>query len=204
MTQVVVVVVFFTLTDRASTIPSNTRGCQSGTWSAGQKKIRGTSTKLQWEQRKRQTHKRQRDRYRNNKIHRSEKDKRAAFDREFGIVPAASHPIPSPARNHAPKKRVASTTFRTLRVSVSLTAQSTSLRESLGWPNQVINVRFSLRQNRVQSLQYSLPGNLPMMSDIGFYPTESYFSSILRVYIVVVVVVVSHIQRIGCQPEKNI
>ena len=33
-----VVVVFFTLTDRASTIPSNTRGCQSGTWSAGQKK----------------------------------------------------------------------------------------------------------------------------------------------------------------------
>ena len=45
--NVVVVVVFFTLTDRASTIPSNTRGCQSGTWSAGQKKIRGTSTKLQ-------------------------------------------------------------------------------------------------------------------------------------------------------------
>ena len=44
---VVVVVVFFTLTDRASTIPSNTRGCQSGTWSAGHKKIRGTSTKLQ-------------------------------------------------------------------------------------------------------------------------------------------------------------
>ena len=41
------VVVFFTLTDRASTIPNNTRGCQSGTWSAGQKKIRGTSTKLQ-------------------------------------------------------------------------------------------------------------------------------------------------------------
>ena len=34
----VVVVVFFTLTDRASTIPNNTRGCQSGTWSAGQKK----------------------------------------------------------------------------------------------------------------------------------------------------------------------
>ena len=45
--QYVVVVVFFTLTDRASTIPDNTRGCQSGTWSAGQKKIRGTSTKLQ-------------------------------------------------------------------------------------------------------------------------------------------------------------
>ena len=42
-----VVVVFFTLTDRASTIPRNTSGCQSGTWSAGQKKIRGISTKLQ-------------------------------------------------------------------------------------------------------------------------------------------------------------
>ena len=47
------VFVFFTLTDRASTIPSNIRGCQPGTtWSAGQKKIRGTSTKLQWEQKK--------------------------------------------------------------------------------------------------------------------------------------------------------
>ena len=40
-----VVVVFFTLTDRASTIPSNLRGCQSGTWSAGQKEVRGTSIK---------------------------------------------------------------------------------------------------------------------------------------------------------------
>ena len=48
--KVDVVVVFFTLTDRASTIPSNIRGCQSGTWSAGQKKIRGTSTQLQREQ----------------------------------------------------------------------------------------------------------------------------------------------------------
>ena len=28
--DVVVIVVFFTLTDRASTIPSNIRGCQSG------------------------------------------------------------------------------------------------------------------------------------------------------------------------------
>ena len=97
-----VVVVFFTLTDRASTIPSNTRGCQSGSWSAGQKKIRGTSTKLQREQRKAQTHKRQRERNRNNnKIHRSEKDKRAAFDREsyhsryvsgrFSVAPFSSN-----------------------------------------------------------------------------------------------------------------
>ena len=41
----VVVDVFFTRTDRASTIPINIRGCQSGssTWSAGQEKIRGLS-----------------------------------------------------------------------------------------------------------------------------------------------------------------
>ena len=59
---VVVVVVFFTLTDRASTIPSIIRGGQSGTWSAGQKEIRG--------------------RNRNNKIYRTEKDRLWAFDRE--------------------------------------------------------------------------------------------------------------------------
>ena len=43
--SIVIVVVFFRLlTGRASTIPSNIRGCQSGTWSAGQEKIEGTST----------------------------------------------------------------------------------------------------------------------------------------------------------------
>ena len=36
------VVVFLTLTDRASTIPSNIRGCQSGTWSQGGTKINGS------------------------------------------------------------------------------------------------------------------------------------------------------------------
>ena len=46
MQNAVVVVVSFTLTDRASTIPSNIRGCHSGTWSAGQKEIRGTSTAI--------------------------------------------------------------------------------------------------------------------------------------------------------------
>jgi hypothetical protein len=62
------VVVFFTLTDRASTIPSNLRGCQSGTWSAGQKEVRGTSIK--------HTQKRQRERNKDNKIHMPEKRKR--------------------------------------------------------------------------------------------------------------------------------
>ena len=39
------VLIFLRITDRASTIPSNIRGCQSGTWSTGKEKIRGTSTK---------------------------------------------------------------------------------------------------------------------------------------------------------------
>ena len=39
---VVVVVVVFTLSDRASTIPSNIRGCQSGTWSQRGTKVNGS------------------------------------------------------------------------------------------------------------------------------------------------------------------
>ena len=35
-------VVFFTLTDRVSTIPSNIRGCQSGTWSQRGTKVNGS------------------------------------------------------------------------------------------------------------------------------------------------------------------
>ena len=40
--RTVVVVVVFTLTDRASTIPSNIRGCQSGTWSQRGNKVNGS------------------------------------------------------------------------------------------------------------------------------------------------------------------
>ena len=40
--SVVVVVVVFTLTDRASTIHSNIRGCQSGTWSQRGTKVNGS------------------------------------------------------------------------------------------------------------------------------------------------------------------
>ena len=39
---VVVVVIFTLLTDRASTIPSNTRGCQSDTWSQRGTKVNGS------------------------------------------------------------------------------------------------------------------------------------------------------------------
>ena len=40
--RTVVVVVVFTLTDRASTIPSNIRGCQSSTWSQRGTKVNGS------------------------------------------------------------------------------------------------------------------------------------------------------------------
>ena len=40
--ELLYVVVFFTLTDRASTIPSNIRGCQSGTWSQRGTKVNGS------------------------------------------------------------------------------------------------------------------------------------------------------------------
>ena len=40
--SLVVVVVVFTLTDRASTTPSNIRGCQSGTWSQRGTKVNGS------------------------------------------------------------------------------------------------------------------------------------------------------------------
>ena len=52
--------------------------CQSGTWSAGQKEIRGTSTKKNTKEEK----KRLRERNKKSKIHKPEKDRRRAFDRE--------------------------------------------------------------------------------------------------------------------------
>ena len=89
-------------------------------------------------------------------------------------MPTASHPIPSPGRNHAPK-RVTSTTFRTLRVSVSLTAQSTSLRESLGWSNQrgsktsqACYSRPRCNLNLVRIFRFSLL--LPLIGRIFFFP----------------------------------
>ena len=66
---VLYVCVFFILTDRASVIPNSIRGCQSGTWSTVQETNNYTK-------------------------HMSEEDRRKTLDREFGIPPAASHPIP--------------------------------------------------------------------------------------------------------------
>ena len=42
LARIVVVVVVFTLTDRASTIPSNIRGCQFGPWSQRGTKVNGS------------------------------------------------------------------------------------------------------------------------------------------------------------------
>ena len=133
---------------RASTIPSNilVRCCQSDTWCAGQKKIRGTfffkhlPSSNDESKRKTQTNKHffpqtggcseglgafrfffKNDKEKGTRITKytcqKKIDEEHSIERVWRIVPAASHPIPSPARNHAPK-RVASTTFRTLRVSV--------------------------------------------------------------------------------------
>ena len=78
------VVVFFTLTDRASTIPSNIRGYQSGTWSAGQETIRGTSTKLQREHENKENKNKTKTteiKEQRHKAH-ARKNRRRAFDRE--------------------------------------------------------------------------------------------------------------------------
>ena len=84
-------------------------------------------------------------------------------------MPAASHPIPSPDRNRAPKN-IASTTLRTLRVSVPLTAQSTSLRESLGWSNQ--------RDSKASQACYSHPRcNLNLLPLLSFSADVWTFSS---------------------------
>ena len=116
------------------------RGCQSGTWSTGQKKVRGTSTKLQRQQNKylvqqKQNKKRQKERN-NNKIHMPEKDRRRAVDRE-SLVKCQPRAIRYPPRiaamhpnaHHLPHSVLSGFQF-------SLTAQSTSHRESLGWSNQ--------------------------------------------------------------------
>ena len=74
------------LTNRASTLPSNIiRGCQSGTWSAGQENMRGTSTTLQREHDTINTktkQKRQKERRNSNTNHMPEKYRRWALDRE--------------------------------------------------------------------------------------------------------------------------
>ena len=73
------------------------RGCQSDTWSAGQKKIRGTSTKLLKEQKKNTKTKTTKER--DNTQSTCQKkigDRRRALNRERGYNASREHPIPSP------------------------------------------------------------------------------------------------------------
>ena len=75
------------------------------TWSAGQENIhiRGASTKLQREHENKPKQKEDKKKERNNNTkHMQEKDRRRALDRET-LAYCASHPIPSPDRNHVPK-----------------------------------------------------------------------------------------------------
>ena len=133
----VVVVVFFTLlTDRASTIPSNTRGCQSGTWSAGQKKIRGTSPSSNESKEK---HKHTNDKEIGTGITKYTGQRKIKERHSIEGIWHSAGREPSdtlPGSQPCTQKTRSIYHIRTLRVSVSLTAQSTSLRESLGWPNQ--------------------------------------------------------------------
>ena len=114
------VVLFFTLllTDQASTIPSTIRGCQSGTWSAGQENIRGTPTKLHREhenktrtrQNKNKTN--QQKERNNNTKHMPEKKMGEEHSVERVWYSASREPsdnLPGSQQNYAPK-RIASTT----------------------------------------------------------------------------------------------
>ena len=135
-----VVVVFFTLTDRASTIPSNTRGCQSGTWSAGQKKR--SEEHLPSSNESKEKHKHTNDKEIGTGITKytgqrkiNEINERHSIERVWhsaGREPSDTLPGSQPCT----QKTRSIYHIPYLRASVSLTAQSTSLRESLGWPNQ--------------------------------------------------------------------
>ena len=94
MLVVVFVIVFFTLTDLASTITGNIirGGQQSGTWSADRKTSEEhlfykAPTKAK--EKHKQKQKRQRGRNKNNKMHAriscQKKHRRRALDREYGI-----------------------------------------------------------------------------------------------------------------------
>ena len=128
---------FFTLTDRASTIPSNIRGCQSGMWSAGQENIRGTSTKsynesMKNKKKKQQTIKKKAAitkstcQKKMEEGHSIERVWYSASREPFDTLPG-SQPC---TKTHSIYNSILS------RFQVSLTAQSTSLRESLDWSNQ--------------------------------------------------------------------
>ena len=101
----IIIIIIIIITDRASTIPSNIRGCQSGTWSAGQKKDQRNIY---------QAPMRAREKHKNTK---NDKDKETGITKYTGQKrideghsiervwhSASREPSDtSPARNHAPK-----------------------------------------------------------------------------------------------------
>ena len=141
----------FKLTDRVSNIPSNLlRGCQSGTWSAGQEDIRRTSANLQREDTNKNKAKIEEGKtkkqiteiiYRETSrepinqtdawcIHARAHHKEGHSLERVDILPPASYPMPSPNCNHlafAPKGIASTTTPSSQGSPASLPVQATPL-----------------------------------------------------------------------------
>ena len=123
------VCVFFKLTDRASAIPSNIRGYQSGTRSAGKEKIRVTSTTLQREHENK--NKTKNDKNKGTITCQKNIEEGHSIERVWysaSRVPSDTLPGSQPCtQTHS--------TYNSVRsgFQVSRSTQLTSLRESLGW-----------------------------------------------------------------------
>ena len=125
---------FFTLTNRASTIPANIRDCQSGTWSAGQK----ISEELLQSFDKIMKPKQNRNGTRKGIItqstcHKNIEEGHSIEKAWYSASCEPSHTLPrlqSCTQTDSIYNSVLSG------VQASLSAQSTSLKESLGWSNQ--------------------------------------------------------------------
>ena len=116
----VVVIVFFKLTDRASTIPSNIRGCLSGTWSAGRKEIRGNIYQAPMRAKAKHKHTKN-DKEKGTGITKYTGQRKIDEGHSVERVWHSASREPSdtlPGSQPCTQKRVASTTFRTVRVSV--------------------------------------------------------------------------------------
>ena len=146
--------------------PSNVRGCQPVTWSAGQENIVGTSTKLQREHEKNKGNK--------NTKHVPEKDRRRAH-RELShpTRPPGSQLLASPnsicTQRHSIYKSVH------LGSQICLSAQSTPREESLGQSNQ--------RGSETSRACYSYPRfNLNLVRHLRFSLSPLVFGRILLLF----------------------
>ena len=93
-------------------------------------------------------------------------------------MPAASHPIPSPYRNHAPK-RVASTTFRTLRVSVFTNNGTIGVEDDASTISQTPTTHYTstcVELTIVTHLSFSERIAISNLSYTVFFYKPSYFS----------------------------